>query len=410
MSFVLFVIRQLAEFVTRLLFLHIMQKKFAFIFGTRPEIIKMAPFIHEALARKADFFIIHTGQHYSEIMDKVFWKNLELPDSKYNIGVGSGTHAEQAGKMMIGIEKVLMNERPDYVCVYADLNSSIAGAVATAKLGIPIIQLEAGLRSFDRNMPEEINRLVVDRLASYFFAPTPLQREHLYKEGIAENVFVTGNLIADVVKENVEKASRVSDIFSRLGVCANDYFLVTVHRAGAVDNKEKFSNLLTGLDAVSKYFNLPVIYPIHPRSKKNLSLFNLGVTSGVRLIDPLDYFDFLRLAKNARVILSDSGGIQEEAAIMKVPLVTLRENTERQETLVLGSNVLAGFDPDTILKKVREMDSRPRDWQHPYGENVAKKMWDILQDRLDLHRVNDLSVSREQPLNASDYNRITNAR
>ena len=161
-----------------------MNKKLALIFGTRPEIIKMAPFIHEAKTRAFNFFIIHTGQHYSDIMDKVFWNNLNLPDPKYNLGVGSGTHAEQVGKMMIGVEKVLAEEKPDYICVYADLNSSIAGALAAAKLGIPIIQLEAGLRSFDRGMPEEVNRLVVDRLASYFFAPTPLLQTHL------ENVFL----------------------------------------------------------------------------------------------------------------------------------------------------------------------------------------------------------------------------
>jgi UDP-N-acetylglucosamine 2-epimerase (non-hydrolysing) len=359
-------------------------KRFAFIFGTRPEIIKMAPFIKEAQKRRVDFFIIHTGQHYSEIMDKVFWENLELPEPKYNLGVGSGTHAEQVGKMMIEVEKVLQKEKPDYVCVYADLNSSIAGALAAAKLLIPIIQLEAGLRSHDRSMPEEVNRLVVDRLASYFFAPTPLQREHLYKEGINDNIFIVGNLIADVVSENVRKAASVSAILGSLGLTSKNYFLATMHRPSGVDSPENFKNLLTGLGLVANNASLPVIYPIHPRSRKNLENFSLTIPNGVKIIDPLNYFDFLHLAANARVILSDSGGIQEEAAIMQVPLVTLRENTERQETLVLGSNVLAGFDPDTILKKVQDMDSRPRIWQHPYGENVAGKMWNILTEKLQL--------------------------
>lgn len=354
-------------------------KKFALIFGTRPEIIKMAPLIHEAQKRAFDFFIIHTGQHYSDAMDKVFWENLNLPDPKYNLGVGSGTHAEQVGKMMIGIEKVLMEEKPDYVCVYADLNSSIAGALAAAKLGIPIIQLEAGLRSFDRSMPEEINRLVVDRLALYLFAPTTLQKEHLKKDGITENVFIVGNLIADVVASNRPKALERSTILQKLGLEENKYFLTTMHRPGAVDSPLNFGKLLTGLQMVADHFKLPVIYPIHPRSRKNLDLFKLNVGPNIRLIDPLDYFDFLALASRAKLILSDSGGIQEEAAILQVPLVALRENTERQETLILGSNVLAGFEPEQIFAKAKEMALRPRDWQHPYGKHVAAKMCDILE-------------------------------
>lgn len=370
-------------------------KRFAFIFGTRPEIIKMAPFIHEARQRRIDFFIIHTGQHYSDIMDKVFWDNLDLPEPKFNLGVGSGSHAEQVGKTMIQAERVLLNERPDYVCVYADLNSSIAGALAAAKLGIPIIQVEAGLRSFDRTMPEEINRLVVDRLSVIHFAPTPLQREHLLREGVSNNVFVTGNLIADVVKKNLESARRFSRILEKLNLTQGKYFLATIHRAGAVDNPKNFGNLLLGLARTSECYNLPVIYPIHPRSRKNLAVFGLIPNDGVKLIDPVDYFDFLALMTGAKVILSDSGGIQEEAAIMQVPLVTLRENTERQETLVLGSNILAGFDPDKILSKVQEMDARPRDWQHPYGENVAEKMWDILEEKLNSHTTK--VYQKEQP-------------
>lgn len=353
--------------------------KFALIFGTRPEIIKMAPLIHEAQKRAFNFFIIHTGQHYSEAMDKIFWENLALPDPKYNLGVGSGTHAEQVGKMMIGIEKVFMDEHPDYACVYADLNSSIAGALAAAKLGIPIIQLEAGLRSFDRSMPEEINRLVTDRLASYLFAPTELQKEHLLKDGITENVFLVGNLIADVVSANLSQALERSAILQKLGLEEQKYFLATIHRPGAVDNPLNFSKLLTGLQMVADHFNLPVIYPIHPRSRKNLDLFKLKVGKNIHLLEPLDYFDFLTLASKAKLILSDSGGIQEEAAILQVPLVTLRQNTERQETVVLGSNSLAGFEPELIFAKAKEMIRRPRNWQHPYGQNVAVKMCDILE-------------------------------
>ncbi len=359
-----------------------MKKKIALVFGTRPEIIKMSPFIKEACRRRWNFFVIHTGQHYSEIMDRVFWKNFSLPKPKYNLGVGSGTHAEQVGKMMIGIESVLLREKPDYVCIYADLNSSLAGALAAAKLAIPVIQLEGGLRSYDRTMPEEINRVVVDRLSSYIFAPTLLQKKHLLDEAIRKNIFIVGNLIADVVSEMLPKAEKVSRIYERLGLKKGGYFLATIHRPAAVDNYDNFRNMLQGLALVAAKYKAPVIYPIHPRSKKNMKRFKLSVPQGVRLIDPVDYYDFLALMSGAKLILSDSGGIQEEAAIMRIPLVTLRENTERQETLKLGSNILAGFNAKTILEKVSLMMGRSRTWRHPYGKKVAQKMLDVLERRL----------------------------
>lgn len=353
-------------------------KKIAFILGTRPEIIKMSPLIKGALHHGLSFFVIHTGQHYSEMMDQVFWDDLSLPEPKYNLGVGSGTHAEQVGKMMMAVEPVLAAERPDFVAVYADLNSSLAGALAAAKIPIPIIQLEAGLRSFDRAMPEEINRLVVDRLAQYFFAPTDVQRRHLLAEGISQNIFVVGNLISDAIAENLPKALARSAILAHLGLTPKQYFLTTVHRPAVVDRKEVYSKILNGLSLLAREFGLPIIYPMHPRSRKNLEAFSLTVPSDVRLIDPLDYFSFLTLLANAKLMLSDSGGLQEEAAILKVPLVTLRENTERQETVILGSNVLSGFEPDAIVGKTREMLKRPTTWQHPYGERVAEKMLVIL--------------------------------
>ena len=361
-----------------------MKKKLAVIFGTRPEIIKISPFIKGARARGWNFFVIHTGQHYSEIMDKVFWETFSLQEPKYNLGIGSGTHAEQVGKMMIGIEKVLLEEKPDYVCVYADLNSSLAGALAAAKLNIPIIQLEGGLRSYDRTMPEEVNRVVTDRLASYLFAPTQLQKEHLEKEGITENIFVVGNLIADVVKDVLPKALQADKIREHLGLENGKYFLATIHRPAAVDNPVNFQKLLSGLALVAEHYQWPVIYPIHPRSKKNLDVFGLSMPAGIRPVEPLGYLDFMSLASQAKVILSDSGSIQEESAIMGVPLVSLRENTERPESLEAGSNVLAGFEPGTILEKVKIMAERRRDWRHPYGENVAEKMLDILEEKLEL--------------------------
>ncbi|MDO8584858.1 MAG: UDP-N-acetylglucosamine 2-epimerase (non-hydrolyzing) [bacterium] len=358
--------------------------KLALIFGTRPEIIKMSPFIKGLEARERDFFIIHTGQHYSAQMDRVFWENFALPQAAYNLGVGSGTQGLQVGNMMIGIEAVLMKEKPDAVVVYADPNSAIAGALTAAKLNIPIIQLEGGLRSYDRTMPEEINRLVVDRLANYIFAPTKLQRAHLKKEGITKNVFVTGNLIADVVAEMLPRSERESVIHQTLGLEKGKYFLATVHRAGAVDDPKNFSNILAGLGQVAAHFKLPVIYPMHPRAKKNMAEFGLTVPRGVTLIEPAGYFDFLALLAHAKVILTDSGGLQEEGCILHVPVVSLRPNTERQETLALGSNMLSGYEPKSILQKTKLMAKKKPNWRHPYGKNVAKNMLDILEKNIGL--------------------------
>lgn len=342
----------------------------------------MAPLIKEALRQELPFFVVHSGQHYSEIMDKVFWDNLDLPEPTYNLGVGSGTHAEQVGRMMIALEPVLLKEKPDVVGVYADLNTSLAGALVAAKIGIPIVQLEAGLRSFDRSMPEEINRLVVDRLATMHFAPTPLQQEHLRREGMTKRVHVLGNLIADVVTEMAPLAKQKSDIMNRLDMKEKGFFLATIHRQSGVDVPENFKHMLTGLGRIADEYNMPVIYPIHPRSRKNVDTFGIDLPEGIRMIDPLDYIDFLMLLQNARLLLSDSGGLQEEACILHIPLVTLRENTERQETITLGANVLSGFEPDSIVKKTRMMLDRSTDWNHPYGKNVASAMLDRIKELL----------------------------
>lgn len=359
-----------------------MTKKFAFLLGTRPEIIKMAPLIKEVVKHNINFFIIHTGQHYSEGMDKIFWENLELDGPeyrpKYNLQVGSGTHAEQVGKIMINLEKVLLEEKPDYIFLYGDLNGTVAGALVAAKLNIPIVHLEAGLRSFDRTMPEEINRVVTGCLASVHFVSTPLQVEFLRAESITKRVHVVGNLIVDIVGEMASRAKQHSTITQRLSLESGKFFLSTIHRPGCVDNLKNFQNVLTGLGAIATQYDIPVIYPIHPRSRKNLSVFALKIPTGIQLIEPIDYYDFLTLMQEACLILSDSGGIQEEACILHVPVVTLRENTERQETIELGSNILAGYEPESIVEKTGIMLSRPTDWQQPYGSNVAEKILDIM--------------------------------
>ena len=352
------------------------------ILGTRPEIIKMSPAMRELENQDLDYFILHTGQHYSYNLDKIFFKELELPAAKYNLDVGSGSHAEETGKMLIGIEKVLKEEKPDIVLVEGDTNTVLAGALAASKLHIKVGHVEAGLRSYDRNMPEEINRVLADHVSDYLFAPTEKAKKNLLSEGINEDkIFVTGNTIVDAVNQNLEIAKRKVDILNKLNLSSKEYFLVTAHRQENVDNKKRLEGILEGLKLIHEEFNLPIIYPIHPRTTKRIKEFGL-TTKGVELIDPLGFLEFLQLEANAKLVLTDSGGVQEETCILKVPCVTLRDNTERPETLEVGSNILAGTNKERILKCSKEMIDKKRNWKNPFGDGKAgKKIIKIMEDR-----------------------------
>ena len=356
--------------------------KISIVLGTRPEIIKFSPIIRECERLGLDYFILHTGQHYSYNMDRVFFEQLELPEAKYNLDVGSGTHAEQTGKMLIGIEKVLCKERSDVVLVEGDTNTVLAGALAAVKLGIKVGHVEAGLRSYDRQMPEEVNRVLADHCSDLLFAPTEKSRRILLGEGISEDkIFVTGNTIVDAVRQNLEISKSKRNVWDGLGVDDGSYFLATVHRQENVDNEKRFRGILKGLEVVQEEFGFPVVYPIHPRAKKQLRIFNIEV-NGVKLVEPLDYLSFLQLESNARLILTDSGGVQEEACILGVPCVTLRYNTERPETLEVGSNVLAGTDPYEIVKKTDLMLNRKNCWENPFGDGRAgKRIVQILREK-----------------------------
>jgi len=357
--------------------------KISVVLGTRPEIIKMCPIIRECDRLGLDYFILHTGQHYSYNMDRVFFEQLELPEARFNLDVGSGSHGEQTGKMLIGIEKVLGEERPDIVLVEGDTNTVLAGALSAVKLGIRVGHVEAGLRSYDRRMPEEINRILADRCSDLLFAPTEKAMQTLLSEGVSrDRVFVTGNTVVDAVYQNLEISERKECVCKNLSVDSGGYFLATVHRQENVDDEKRFRGILEGLELVQKEFGFPVVYPIHPRSRKQLSVFN-AEAKGVKLVEPLDYLSFLRLEKNARLILTDSGGVQEEACILNVPCVTLRDNTERPETLEVGSNVLAGTDPHKIVEKTRLMLSRDNHWQNPFGDGHAgERIIRILGEKL----------------------------
>jgi len=345
--------------------------KTAIILGTRPEIIKMSPVVREYDRLRLNYFILHTGQHYSYNLDKVFFEQLGLPSPKYNLSIGSGTHAEETGKMLIGIEKVLLKEKPDIVLVEGDTNTVLAGALAASKLHIKVGHVEAGLRSYDRQMPEELNRTLADHCSDYLFAPTEKAKIILQGEGIPEEkIFVTGNTIVDTVYQNLDIAKEKVNTLDTLHLVPREYFLVTLHRQENVDDSARFASIMEGLDKVATEFHSPVIYPIHPRSRKMMNRFGLEPRN-LKLIEPVDFLGFLQLESNARLILTDSGGVQEEACILGVPCVTLRDNTERPETIEVGANILAGASPDKILKYTELMLSRESNWTNPFGDGKA---------------------------------------
>ncbi|MDW7731253.1 MAG: UDP-N-acetylglucosamine 2-epimerase (non-hydrolyzing) [Methanolobus sp.] len=348
--------------------------KIAIVLGTRPEIIKMSPLIRECEKLGIDYYILHTGQHYSFEMDKVFFDDLKLPVPKYNLDVGSGLHGEQTGKMLVGIEKILTHDIPDVVFVQGDTNTVLAGALAGSKLHIKVGHVEAGLRSFDRTMPEEINRVVADHISDYLFAPTENSRKYLLAEGIPEEkIFVTGNTVVDAVYQNLEISKQTRHTLSELNLKEGGYFLTTVHRAENTDKKERLSSILAGFEQIYTEFSLPILFPAHPRTVKMIKEFGLDIPEGTQVIDPVGYLDFLQLEGGAKLILTDSGGLQEEGCILGVPCITLRDNTERPETIDVGANIIAGVNGN-ITQLAKKMTASGISWNNPYGEGNAAEL------------------------------------
>lgn len=354
--------------------------KIAIIIGTRPEIIKMSPVIKILKEKKIDFFILHTNQHYTKNLDNVFFQELNLPNPDYNLQVGSGKHGEQTGKMLIKIENILIKEKPDLVLVEGDTNTVLAGALSAAKLHIKIGHIEAGLRSYFKKMPEELNRILTDHCSDYLFSPTKKQRNILIQEGITKNkIFVTGNTVTDAVYQNLYLSKKKSRIMDKLRLKKNTYFLLTLHRPENVDNKKTLKRILTCMDSVYKRFNSLIIFPIHPRTKKRVYEFGLKPPKGIKLIEPVGYMDFLNLQSNSQLIMTDSGGVQEEACILKIPCVTLRENTERPETLKVGSNILVGTDCEKITNGIKKMIHIKNNWKNPFGNGkTAERIVEII--------------------------------
>lgn len=337
----------------------------------------MSPIIRECERRDLDYFVIHSGQHYSFEMDRAFFDDLNLPEPEYNLDVGSGLQGEQTARILLGTEKVLMKEMPDVILVQGDTNTVMAGALAASKLHIKVGHVEAGLRSYDRTMPEEINRVIADHISDYLFAPTEMSKENLISEGIDDNkIFITGNTVVDAVYQNLEISKEKSDILKDLDLSSGEYFLVTAHRAENVDFKERLSGIINGLNRVSEKYGLPVIFPMHPRTEKMMKEF--GIDPGnIRIISPAGYLDFLQLEANAKLVLTDSGGLQEESCILGVPCVTLRDNTERPETVECGGNILAGTNEDIIINSAKKMiDNRKSGeylWANPFGDGRSSE-------------------------------------
>ncbi len=337
------------------------------VVGARPQFIKAAP-VSKALRNAGiEEYIVHTGQHYNYEMSQVFFEEMGIPKPDVNLGVGSGSHGWQTGQMLIRIEEVLLAEKPDWVLVYGDTNSTLAGAVAAVKLHISIAHVEAGLRSFNREMPEEHNRVLTDHCADLLFCPTQTAVDNLAKEGITENIHLVGDTMYDAVRQSVEIARRDSTILQDLGLRPKGYLLATVHRPYNTDVPENLRNILAAFAEIEE----PVIFPIHPRTRKKISGLNLTNSKfkgrNPIFIDPVGYLDMLILEQNARVILTDSGGVQKEAYWFKVPCITLRSETEWVETVEAGWNVVVGSDHEKIVDAV--ISFKPGDY-HPdlYGD------------------------------------------
>lgn len=349
--------------------------KVVVVVGARPQFIKAAAF-SRCLRRSHTEVLVHTGQHYDQQMSAVFFRELTMAPPDYHLDVGSGPHGRQTGLMLERLETVLERERPDAVVVYGDTNSTVAGALAAAKLRLPLAHVEAGLRSFDRSMPEEVNRIVADHLSDRLFAPTQTAMDNLAREGLADRSHLTGDIMYDSLLLHLPLAQQRSAIMRSLRLRPGSYALATVHRAANTDNVEALRRVLEALSELEQ----PVIFPIHPRARLAMHSADLELAPGVRAIEPVGYLDMLMLERHARVIITDSGGVQKEAYLLAVPCVTLREETEWPETLAGGWNVLAGTDPARIIAAAR----RPRPQCEPpavFGDGrAAERMVALLED------------------------------
>ena len=358
-----------------------MSIKYLIVLGIRPDIINYQPLVKELQKRKCDFKIVHTGQHYSYFFDKLFFEQLKFPEPDYHLKVGSGTQSQQLGRLVQRFEKVLLKEKPDLVFSFSDANPALSAIVAS-KMGIKVAHLEAGMRSYDWRMPEEKNRRLVDSIADYLFTPTKGTKKNLLEEGTSSHrVFQIGKPIYDVL-ENFKTEIDKNKILEKFGIEKKKYFLVTAHRPENVGIKRPLKNIFGTLGELYKIYEKEIIFPIHPRTRKNMKVFGIKVPKGVRLFDPVGFLEFSKLEKNAFCCVTDSGTVQEDSCIFKVPCVTMRISTERSETVEVGSNIVAGLKKQHILKAVKDMINKKPNWKNPYGiPDSAEKTIKILEEK-----------------------------
>lgn len=348
------------------------------IIGARPQFIKYAPLSRE-IRKEHEEILVHTGQHYNPEMSDIFFKELQIPTPEYNLGVGSSSHGEQTGKMLIEIEKLLHKENPSLVLVYGDTNSTLAGALAASKLHIKVAHVEAGLRSFDRTMPEEINRVLTDHISDLLFCPTETAVLNLNNEGIIKGVYNVGDLMLDALKYNQKIAEEKSSVLEDLGLNSNKYIVATIHRASNTDNLENLSSIINALcDS-----DFPLVFPVHPRTEKYLKQYRLWekLCGKVKVIPPVGYLEMIKLMAHARKILTDSGGIQKEAYMLGVPCITMRENTEWVETVKDGGNVLVGANYREIRNAILNFEGTKVRGNVFGSGDAANRIYEILKKR-----------------------------
>jgi len=351
--------------------------KLALVLGTRPEIIKLSSIIRLCHSERINHFILHTNQHYSPALDQIFFKQLKLEKPRYNLNCGSATHGKQTGEMLTKIEEILLKEKPTHVIVQGDTNSVLAGALAASKLGIKICHVEAGLRSYDRAMPEEINRVLVDHISDYLFCPTQVQKKILQKEGIdSQKIHVVGNTIVDAVYQTEDIFGTVKNKF---GISPDSYILFTMHRPSNVDDKKMLKKHLENISVLAKENKLKVIFPAHPRTVGKISAFKIRVPDNIQLIDPVGFLEMIALEKNAKIIATDSGGIQEEGCILGTPTLNLRDNTERPECIKVGASKIVGSDLNLMRSGYTFYLNKKSYWKNPFGDGqAASKILDII--------------------------------
>lgn len=353
--------------------------KFISIVGARPQFIKAAPVSATLKNAGHQEVLVHTGQHYDDNMSKVFFEDLNIKKPDVDLKVGSGPHGEQTGRMLIGIEKVLIKHKPDRVLVYGDTNSTLAGSLAAVKLRIPIAHIEAGLRSYNPRMPEEHNRKVSDHLADLLFCPTQEALQNLSSEGIRHGIYLVGDVMYDSVLQNIQQAENHSGILEKLNLNTKGYALATVHRAENTDLQERLVSIFHAFEQIAAD-GIQVVIPLHPRTRNKIEALGISVRGPI-LIEPVSYLDMLLLEKNARIILTDSGGMQKEAYFFNVPCVTLRAETEWLELIAMGYNVLAGSNSENIYNSYRLMIEKSFSFQpNLYGDGqAAEKIVDIIE-------------------------------